>query len=878
MAATEILSKKVLLLFAMLVLFTFAGNSSYSQNAEENDEAMAPHFILLSEDAATENFPLLGTEINADIAGVIADVTVIQKYKNDGDTPIEAVYIFPASTNAAVYAMKMQIGDRTIKADIKEKQEAKQIYEKAKEEGKSASLLEQLKPNVFKMNVANILPGDIIEVELKYSEILKPVNKIYEFVFPTLVAPRYNSENNDSLKSEGTPQYTESREPAYDFDININLQTGIPIAGLECISHEVNIEEIAANYANIELDESESKSGNKDFILKYKLSGDKIETGLLLSENDDEKFFTLIVQPPERPKIDDIPPREYIFLMDVSGSMRGKPLTISKKLMINLLKGLTSQDRFNIIQFSGESNILANESLPVNQENIKSAIETIDKTDGGGGTEILNALKRIDDIPKEENTSRSVIIVTDGFVNVEREVFDFIRDRLNEMNVFAFGIGRNVNRYIIEGIASVGMGEPSIITNFDEANYEAERFRKYISAPVMTNIKAEYQGFLTYGTEPKTIPDVFAERPVIIYGKWGNNPTGKIVLEGYSGKEKLFLDIDVEKFATFVKSDALKYFWARNHIKKLADYESVMGRETNKKEILETGLKYNLLTDYTSFVAVDSEERTQDSSVLINQPLPHPSDGFGANIRTQSVQVLRRVGVKRDAAMYSGGAAVDALEPQFEKSDLNKKDNVFTKNIQKIIDNFECKNNFNKIIISVFVEIAKNNVIKSIDVIRTTHPDCEENAISAVRKFIEDYEKEIKKGQYQFDMNIDIPDEIQINLNNKEYELEKEDEYYFAEIKKGFGKKIELGDNVSIDYEIYNSQMTLMDSGKIEFMAGINEVTQVIDKLVTGAQKQAEFIILTDPYLISDAQPFVPRREFSDNIIIKFKITELIIE
>jgi Ca-activated chloride channel family protein len=763
-------SKLQILLVALILKFVFGFDNVYSQNVADNqNDKESPYFILTSGDENIENFPLLSTDVNAEIAGVIADVTVTQTYKNDGSKPIEAVYVFPSSTNAALYSMQMKIGERTIVAEIKEKSEARKIYEEAKSEGKSTSLLEQLNPNIFKMNVANILPGDIIEVELKYTELLKPVNKIYDFVFPTLVAPRYDNEDSKD-RNENKINYEQTSEPTYDFDINVNLNTGNPISELECISHNVDIEALAMNKAKIKLKDSDKNKGNKDFIIKYKLAGEKIDTGLLISENGDENFFTLIVQPPSRPTNADIPPREYIFVMDVSGSMQGTPLTISKKLMLNLLKGLRQNDKFNVIQFSGNSNILSDESLPVNQKNIESAIKTISETTGGGGTEIMQALKIIDDIPKEENVSRSVVIVTDGFVRVEREVFDFISERLNQMNVFAFGIGRNVNRYIIEGIAETGQGEPAIITNFDEADYEAERFRNYISTPVMTNIQIEYKGFLAIDTEPETIPDVFADRPITIFGKWENRPTGNIKLEGFSGNEKLYLDIDVEKFAVRINSDALKYFYARNKLKKLSDYESIEGKGANKEEITEIGLKYNLLTDYTSFVAVDSEIRTEDTATTVEQVLPYETDQIRSmklgNFAPNSSQ--SGMGMAKRSSYQSSGIdmAVFASDIEFEEND-NYGNNYFTDNREKIANYFNCtdkKDILNETLVTYEIEISEKNEIKKLDIVSSTHPECNQEAKNAILEFIQNNEDDIPAGTFQFYFTFENPDKIEINL------------------------------------------------------------------------------------------------------------------
>ncbi|MCP4401452.1 MAG: VWA domain-containing protein, partial [bacterium] len=285
--------------------------------------------------------------------------------------------------------------------------------------------------------------------------------------------------------------------------------------------------------------------GDRDYILRYRLAGSQIESGLLLyegkptpgpsREGNTENFFLLMVQPPQQVKSDDIPPRDYVFIMDVSGSMRGFPIETSKTLLRNLLAGLRPQDSFNVLLFAGSSSLLSEQSLPANEENLSRALSLIDKQGGGGGTEILPALQRALDLPKAEGMARTIAIVTDGYVHVESETFDLIRNNLHHANIFPFGIGKSVNRFLLEGMAKIGQGEPFVITRPDKAAEQAERFRRYIESPVLTGIQLDFDGFEAYDVEPLSIPDVLAERPVIVYGKWRGKVQGTIDLKGFSG-------------------------------------------------------------------------------------------------------------------------------------------------------------------------------------------------------------------------------------------------------------------------------------------------------------------------------------------------------
>jgi len=613
---------------AAVLSFLF-GTTVYSQSGESEDRTLSPYFFVKSDDPQVDQLPLKATSASVNISGVIADVQVTQIYKNQGFRPLEAIYVFPASTKAAVYGMKMTIGERVIHAKISKREDARREYEQAREQGRSASLLEQQRPNVFQMNVANIMPGDEIKVELNYSELLVPTDKVYEFVVPTVVGPRYSNRSSETTSPSQrwvqNPYLHQGEVPPYTYDITVGLAAGLPIKELECPSHKVAVAFENPTAATITLDPSERAGGNRDYILRYRLDGDRIQSGLLLHRGERENFFLLMMQPPKRVTRGQIPGREYIFIVDVSGSMHGFPLDISKKLMKNLIGNLLPTDRFNVLLFSGGSAVMSEQSVPATSENMERATNFIDRQQGGGGTELLPAYRRALALRKAEGYSRTIVIATDGYVAVEEEVFDLIRKKLGDANVFAFGIGTSVNRHIIEGMARVGMGEPFVITKPDDAPAQAERFRNLIQSPMLTQIKLDFHGFDTYDVEPLSIPDVLAERPVIVFGKWRGQPQGEIALSGTSGNGRYRETIDVRSVKPHKRNSALRYLWARHRIALLSDYIKLRPRDERVKEVTELGLAYNLLTAYTSFVAVDSEVRnTTGESTTIKQPLPLP--------------------------------------------------------------------------------------------------------------------------------------------------------------------------------------------------------------------------------------------------------------
>jgi len=597
-----------------------------------NNESISPYFWVEGGESSLENFPLKDTNVDVFITGGIAAVTVRQVYSNMGAVPINGKYIFPGSTRAAVHGMKMTIGNRVIRAKIKEQKEARKTFEKAKKQGKNASLLEQKRPNVFSMEVANIMPGDTIEVELKYTELLVPENGTYEFVYPTVVGPRYTSPTTAEASSDelwvqnpylkaGTSQRTE-------FNLSAFLAAGMPIQEINCTTHDINVDFIDKSQAGIELSKQDGFGGNRDFILRYRLSGKQISSGLILQQGEDENFFLLMAQPPKRVEQKSVPAREYLFVIDVSGSMEGYPLDTAKLLLKDLLGGLLPIDTFNVMLFAGGSKVMSKSPVPATPAQIEQAIEIIENSRGGGGTELLKAMNRAMALPKHEGVSRTMVVITDGYVQAEHDVFEIIQQNLDHTNVFTFGIGSSVNRYLVEGMAKSGQGEPFIVTMAGEAKSAAQKFVQYISSPVLTDIEVNFDGLDVYDIEPPSVPDLFADRPVIVLGKWRGNHSGTVSISGKNGEGVFRKEFAVEDMLDSKStSGALNYFWARSRISRISDYSTSQKNSREKEDIVSLGLKYNLLTSFTSFVAVDEIVRNpSQNSKDVKQPLTLPKN------------------------------------------------------------------------------------------------------------------------------------------------------------------------------------------------------------------------------------------------------------
>jgi Ca-activated chloride channel family protein len=620
----------------IIVFFLSVSGFVFSQKAE------SPYLKVLTKNA---NIPLKSTKSKVQIVGTIAQVKITQTYQNLGKQPIEANYVFPMSTNAAVHNMQLTVGNRITKAKIFEKKNAERVYKKALNEGKRAAKLTQHRPNVFQMKVGNIMPNETVTIDIFYTEMITAVDKEYQFVLPGVVGPRFTGESVEKETIFNQPYTNKGISTTYKYDIEVSINAGMMIQNITSKTHKINLHYPNVNTAEIELSAEIENPSNRDFVLNYSLRTNKINSGLLLYEGEKENFFSLLIEPRLKTIKSKIPTREYLFVVDVSGSMMGYPIDVSKSLLRNLLSDLSENDRFNILLFSADNTIFKEKSVQATQENLTEALQFLTGTynNYGQGSRLLNALKVGYKLPRSnQKSARNIVVITDGYISVEKNVFQFIENNLNKTNVFTFGIGNGINRYLIDGIARVSNSLSFVATTKDEAFKVAKEFKNYISTPLLTQIQLKTNGFEIYDVEPKTIPDVFANRPILVYGKYKGKPKGSIQISGFQGKGNFNQTIRVHNGKLSKKNEALKYLWARKKIERLIDYKRNFGDDV-KQQVIDLGLTYNLATEFTSFVAVDYEVVNKRGTLKqIKQPLPLPKNvnltavGAAAKIKGKS--------------------------------------------------------------------------------------------------------------------------------------------------------------------------------------------------------------------------------------------------
>src|SRR2546421_3760191 len=570
--------------------------------------------------------PLKHTDVKAEISGFLARAVVTQEFENPFKEKIEAVYTFPLPQNAAVDDMTMLVGDRTVRGKILRREEAQAVYEAAKSNGQTASLLNQERPNIFTQSVANILPGEQIKISISYVETLKYENGSYEFVFPMVVGPRYipgnetgtqTNANGDGLApntdqvpdaSRITPRpVPEGMRVGHDVSIDLTLDAGVPIDGLSSQTQEVDVERPDDHRAHVRL-KDQATIPNKDFIFRYDVAGKKIADALLTHSSAQGGYFTLILQPPERVTVEDVTPKELVFVLDTSGSMYGFPIEKAKETMKLALDNLYPYDTFNLITFSGDEHILFPEPVPATKENLAKAQAFLESRQGSGGTEMMKAIKASMDPSDKQDHMRVVCFMTDGYVGNDMEIIGEVQKHPNA-RVFAFGIGGSVNRFLLDNMAKYGRGEVEYVALNDDGSAAARRFYERVRSPLLTDISIDWNGLAVSDVYPKNVPDLFGAKPVIVTGRYSGNGRGVIRLKGKMSGRGNVREIPID-FSSPQSHDVLATLWARTRVDDLMsqDFNGALRgamKEDVKQSIVQLGLDYRLMTQFTSFVAVE---------------------------------------------------------------------------------------------------------------------------------------------------------------------------------------------------------------------------------------------------------------------------------
>ena len=609
-----------MLTLPVLLAFYVSENTVSAQT----DESAGALIALDKSGKAKAACPLKHTDVKAEISGFISRVVVTQEFVNPFKEKIEAVYTFPLPQNAAVDDMTMIIGERTIKGKILPREEAKAVYDAAKSSGKIASLLDQERPNVFTQSVANILPGDQVKITISYVETLKYEEGAYEFVFPMVVGPRYvpgtstgrrrgNGFAPDTDRVPDASLVTPRSLPAgmrsgHDISLEVTLDAGLIVENVTSKSHRVDVQRPNPRSAQLKLKDGPAIP-NKDFVLRYDVGGQAIQDALLTHRSDKGGFFTMILQPPDRVTVSDVMPKELVFVLDTSGSMQGFPIEKAKETMKLALDSLYPSDTFNLITFAGIAEVLFPKPVPATADNMRKAQAFLNSRSGSGGTEMMNAIKAALEPSDDQSHIRIVCFMTDGYVGNEMEIIAEVQKHQNA-RVFAFGIGSAVNRFLLDKMAEAGRGEVEYVSLDDDGSAAARRFHERVRNPLLTDISIDWNGLPVADVYPQRIPDLFGAKPVVLTGRYTTSGRATIRLKGKVAGNNFVREIPVELPETMASHDVLASLWARTRVDNLMGQDYAGAQSANmkpelKSTITQLGIEYRLMTQFTSFVAVE---------------------------------------------------------------------------------------------------------------------------------------------------------------------------------------------------------------------------------------------------------------------------------
>lgn len=627
------------------------------------------------------HFPALNTDITANIQGDLATVTVVQTFANPTMAPLNATYLFPLNKDAAVHAMRMEVGDEIVTARIMKKEEAEQTFETAKSEGKAAALLVQHRPNMFTQDIANLMPGLPVKVTLEYTQAVPRTDGAYELVVPLIVGPRYQSRTpsaqvagddvvpSGEWKLDALPAYPQvaglTIPDSIDRDrvsIRVNLVSGFDIEAVASATHAV-VSEGTATAKTVTLADGRTID-NKDFVLRYRLAGRTTKAGFLAHKDRRGGFFSLMIEPPETPRANEITPREMVFVLDTSGSMSGMPIEASKTFMSHALTNLRPDDYFRIIRFGSNASEFASRPVRATESNIRSGLAFVNGLSARGGTEIPKAIDKAFAIRQAAGTMRIVVFLSDGYIGAEAEVLRRISAVIGDARIYAFGIGTSVNRYLLAEMARKGRGFARFVDPTEDGHAGARAMAGKLETPVLTDIEIDWGKLAAEQISPAAVPDLFAGDSIRVQGRFSGTGRHTVTVRGLVNgrRAELPVTVDLPDAEGTPESAAIPLVWARSRI--AGDMHELTAEPGLRKDsrsdadimrdITDLGLTYSLATRWTSFVAVSKKVVNTEPALAgsANVPLPMVEGVTENAYGTQQASLPTQT-----AGNFSGGSA-----------------------------------------------------------------------------------------------------------------------------------------------------------------------------------------------------------------------------
>ena len=608
------------------------------------DEAGQGTLLFRDARAGTLRVPVLHTEARIQVSGTLVHTRLVQSFRNPSQDWQEGIYVFPLPDDAAVSRLRLKLGDRVIEGEIQERSRARATYQRARDAGKRAALVEQERPNIFTTSVANIAPDQLVEVELEYRQHLayRVEGSIgrYQLRFPMVVGPRYQpgtagatraSENEPDNRAAIDAQRTSppvaepGTPPLNPVTLSVRIDAGAPIGQLRSAYHRIEVFEVDAQRRQIVLTEGDTPA-NRDFVLNWTLdTGDAPAASAFIEPGKGGRHYALLtVMPPAPQATTRLLPREVVFVIDVSGSMEGQSIVQARRALAVALGRLRREDRFNVIAFNNVATPLFPAAVAADAKHIDEAAYRVARLQANGGTNIAHALGLALNPSHDDSRVRQIVFLTDGAVANEAQLFAQIKQGLGDSRLFTVGIGSAPNSHFMRKAALAGRGSFTYIGKVDEVGAQMAHLFAQLESPVLKNLSLRWPDGSVVDSWPRQLPDLYLGEPLVLAAEI-DRASGQVELSGDTGRERWSTSLSLEDARP---GSGIGSLWARRKIDGLVDRISDGADAASiRAEVIPLALEHRLVTRYTSFVAVDHtparpQQSPLDSNVLATN-LPH---------------------------------------------------------------------------------------------------------------------------------------------------------------------------------------------------------------------------------------------------------------
>jgi Ca-activated chloride channel family protein len=585
--------------------------SSSSRSAVSASAAPPTEGTLVTRERGGEqvDVPLRHTDVDIAVTGFLADVRVEQTFANPYDRKIDAVYLFPLPTGAAVNDMEIVTGGRTIRGRIDRRAAARRRYEEARGEGQVAALLTQERPNLFSQSVANLEPRAEVRVRIRYVQRLEYEAGGYELVFPMVAGPRHMPPARaGGMAAEGVapPVLPPGLRSSHDISLAAHIDAGVPVTALSSPSHHIVVDGARVGLA------PDDTVPNRDFVLRYQVAGTRPELALVAHRPAGAATgsFFLLAQPPASAAADDITPREMVFVVDTSSSMAGAPLVKAKEVVRRALAAMGPDDTFQIVRFDDRAGALGDRPLANRPRNLELALRWLGGLDAGGGTDMTAGVTAALAFPHDPARLRVVVFLTDGYIGNEDEVLALVGKSLGAARLFSFGVGTAVNRYLLEEMARIGRGAVEVVRPDEDTAAAVEKLHRRIFRPLLTDVRVDWGGLDVVDQVPAAVPDLFLGQPLVVAGRYRRAGAGVVTVHATEAGRPVALRLPVVLPERDEAHPAVGSVWARARIAELTRRQLRGEDAALREEVTSIALEHRLMSPYTAFVAVDSTRVT----------------------------------------------------------------------------------------------------------------------------------------------------------------------------------------------------------------------------------------------------------------------------